>query len=494
MGATERIMALYAGLPRAYGIYKIEETEKRGKKKGKAQTLQRDVTQELWASHLAGEIQIGIVPIRDDATCMFGAIDIDDYKTDHVALEQKIDRLKLPLTVIKSKSGGAHLYLFLSAPADAVDVRERLCDWAASLGYSGVEIFPKQNRLMNASDTGNWINMPYSGGDASDRHAIHKGVAVGLDAFLSLSEKRKTTLVASPDTNESPPELLDEAPPCLVTITSGGAGEGGRNTTLFNLGIYCRKRWPDDWSERVKEMNSQFISPALDDAEVNQIINHLAKKEYAYTCKDKPLSGVCNKSQCLKRQYGIGPSDAQEYFGIDIQNVLRVEFDPPKYYADFNGKRITFAADELNSQTKFRELVINQANESFMPVPAPRWAQFIIQLCSKAEIAEAPQETRINAEMIGWLEDYCIEQIPARSWSDVIDGQVYEEHDKMYFLPRKWITHAQKEHRVRLTIAEAYQALVSIGLVSEQKSINNKRYKVWCVPRFERPEQQEDDI
>lgn len=481
-------MARYAGLPRAYGIYKIEEQEARGKRKGKAETLQRPVTAELWQQHLDGEIQLGIVPIRDDGSCVFGAIDIDDYKLDHKALEVKILKLKLPLVMIRSKSGGAHLTLFLQEPHPAGAVRERLADWAAALGYSGVEIFPKQDRLLSVGDTGNWINMPYCGGDDSDRCALVGGDRLTLDEFFALVKKRATKLSSAPTTEDEAPELLTEGPPCLITIAAQGAGEGGRNTTVFNFGVYCRKRWPDDWAERLKELNANFVQPPLDDSELVQIIAHISRKDYTYTCKDRPLAPLCKKAQCLKRKYGLGPEDAQEYFGIDLKNVLRVEFDEPVYYADFNGKRFSFQAPDLNSMTKFRELLIGAVNEAFMPVPAPRWAQFIMQICNKAEIAEPPPETRVNAEIVGWLEDYCVEQIPGQDWPDVIDGQVLEQEGRMYFLPRKWVAQMSKDHRQRLEISRAFQALSSIGVESTDQPINGKRYKVWSVPTFARPE------
>jgi hypothetical protein len=56
---------------------------------------------------------IGIVPIRDDATCVWGAIDIDlDKEPNLTVLAKQVHKLELPLIVCRSKSGGAHLYLF----------------------------------------------------------------------------------------------------------------------------------------------------------------------------------------------------------------------------------------------------------------------------------------------------------------------------------------------------------------------------------------------
>jgi hypothetical protein len=482
-------MARYAGLARAYGTYLIDSTSPSGKRKGAAQTLQRPVTLALWEQHLRGEAQIGIVPIRDDATCVFGVVDVDDYKLDHDALAAKIKKLKLPLVHIRSKSGGAHLTLFLKEPHPAAAVRERLADWAAALGHSGVEIFPKQDRLLSSGDTGNWINMPYSGGDASDRCALREGARLTVEEFLKVADRAATKLEEAPATDEDPPDLLEEGPPCLIALARDGIGEGGRNTTVFNMGVYCRKRWPDDWPERLRELNAQFVTPPLPDQELVQVIAHLERKEYTYTCKDKPLSPLCKKNLCLKRTHGIGPADAQEYFGIDLKNIVRVEYQEPTYYADFNGKRFSFQSEDVNSQTKFRELLIKQVNDAFMPIPNVRWAQFIIQLCNKAELIEAPPETRANAELFGWLEDYCTEQLPARELRDVLDGQVFEDRGagRMLFLPRKWLSHINREHRTRHQISDAYKALQPLGVMSESHEIGGRTYKLWSVATFARP-------
>jgi hypothetical protein len=488
MSNAKRFMTLFAGLPRAYGLYVIDSTSAKGKKQGSASTLQREVTEELWQQHLDGKIQIGIVPIRDDATCVFGAIDIDDYKLDHGALEKKINKNKLPLVMVRSKSGGAHLYLFSKKEIAAPELRETLSDYAAQLGYANVEIFPKQNRLASLDDTGNWINMPYCGGDNSDRHALIDSKALNISQFFEYAAKKMVDPKKLKRISDDTPEILSEAPPCLVTLSAQGLPEGTRNSSLFNFGVYVRKRWPDDWPERLREINQQFLSPALEEFELNQIVTHLERKEYSYTCKDKPLSGVCQKSLCIKRKYGIGPADAQEFFGIGIANITRLETQEPQYYADFNGKRISFTADMINNQRTFRGLLIKQVNEAFMPMPEQRWAQFIITVLNQAQIAEAPPETRQNAELFGWLEDYCVEQVPAREWVDVIDGQVLTNNGRMHFRPSKWVQSVFREHRVRPKLEEAYKALLPNGLESADIEINGKRYRVWSIPEFVRPE------
>ena len=126
-----------------------------------------------WRQHLAGDDGLGVVPIRDDGTVSFGAIDIDDYSIDHSALVGTVEEAGLPLVVCRTKSGGAHLYLFLCQPTAAVMVKDKLTEWSRAVGHEGAEVFPKQVSL-EPGDHGNGINLPYFGGENSRRYALRK--------------------------------------------------------------------------------------------------------------------------------------------------------------------------------------------------------------------------------------------------------------------------------------------------------------------------------
>lgn len=73
--------------------------------------------------HLEGKKGVGSIPIDENNQCLFGALDIDEYDLDLVKLFKKIKQLKLPLTVCRSKSGGAHLYIFLKEKVSATELR-----------------------------------------------------------------------------------------------------------------------------------------------------------------------------------------------------------------------------------------------------------------------------------------------------------------------------------------------------------------------------------
>ena len=73
--------------------------------------VKQPLTKELIQEHLDGKKGIGSIPINKDNNCYFGVLDIDTYPIDHVEIRKKCEKLKLPLVVCRSKSGGAHFCL-----------------------------------------------------------------------------------------------------------------------------------------------------------------------------------------------------------------------------------------------------------------------------------------------------------------------------------------------------------------------------------------------
>ena len=89
-----------------------------------------------------------------------GCIDIDEYDLDHLSLIKSIRDLKLPVIVCRSKSGGAHVFLFTKENIPASLMQSKLKQMALVLGYEGSEIFPKQTEiLVERGDTGNFFKL-----------------------------------------------------------------------------------------------------------------------------------------------------------------------------------------------------------------------------------------------------------------------------------------------------------------------------------------------
>ena len=145
--SVESFKDIFKGLDRARGVTYVDKTGEDGQKiKGKSFVTREKVTDDLWVKHLKGiEPSLGIIPINDDNKCKWGCVDIDSYAGfDHVKLIQKIKQINLPLIVCRSKSGGAHVFLFTTEPVEAERRRDKLKEIKKALGYGGSEVFTKQ--------------------------------------------------------------------------------------------------------------------------------------------------------------------------------------------------------------------------------------------------------------------------------------------------------------------------------------------------------------
>ena len=171
MDLSKRFFKLFSGNDRAHGTFNVQNNRATdGKKTGQARVLREPPTTDLWEKHLAGESGLGIIPIKDNNCCHWGAIDIDTYNLDHSNLIKQVEKHNLPGVVCRSKSGGAHLYFFFTQELAAADLQPKLMSIAALLGYAGSEVFPKQQQiLVDRGDTGNFLNMPYFGGKMNAR-------------------------------------------------------------------------------------------------------------------------------------------------------------------------------------------------------------------------------------------------------------------------------------------------------------------------------------
>jgi len=180
---------IFEGLKIAYGQYQKGERSENGKQKGKAFIVRKNVSDDLWENHIKGEgPALGIIPINENNNCKWGCIDIDEYNFDHIGLLKNIRRFKFPLIVCRSKSGGAHVFLFTKEFISASLMQSRLKKIAKVLGYEGSEIFPKQTEiLVDRGDTGNFLNLPYYNEMKGLRYAINdNGSGCSLEEFYKL--------------------------------------------------------------------------------------------------------------------------------------------------------------------------------------------------------------------------------------------------------------------------------------------------------------------
>jgi hypothetical protein len=291
-----QFQALFLAYSKAHGIFEITETNaETGKKKGRAQTINSQAPTSVWMKHFKGQgIGLGLIPLLDDGKSVkWAAMDIDVNDIDHASLEKKVEDLGLPLIVCRSKSGGAHCYLFLQKPCPARDVVDALTNWSAALGYPGVEIFPKQTKRELDPQTGNprpgnWINLPYFGAENTERYCVSRGGRLSLPEFIRLAEGSRADqsalnirhITALFQGNAQSPKSLE-----------------GRNGYLYSKGCSLRLRGAEEEEIRsfLIDLNQKatskdhpnFSDGPLQATEVEQIVTSVLKYAVAEPLQDE---------------------------------------------------------------------------------------------------------------------------------------------------------------------------------------------------------------
>ena len=484
--SVPHLLRIFDGYTKAHGVYQIEESYADGEKvKGKAFTVKADVTGQLWEDHLSGKQGLGIIPINENNQVKFGAIDIDDYAGfDHAKLCKQVSQANLPLIVCRTKSGGAHLYLFMKDWTSAKLVQSCLQEIAAYLGYGGCEIFPKQTEVLTErGDLGQWINMPYFHEERTMRYAVKEtGDAMSLGEFFDLIDEKKTTIEFLKTLKLEQSDTLPEGPPCLQLLAKQGFPKGTRNNGLMNLAVYCKKRWPDDWKTQLERLNNEYMDPPLPSTEVLGIVKSVDKKDYKYTCSQEPIKSFCNSSKCRGRKFGVGGGYGMPKMGT----LTKLDTSPPIWFLDVEeGGRMELATEDLQSPNRFQKCCMDVLN--MMPKIATRddWQEIVSGLLENLNVIEVPRESSPEGQLIEFLESFCTGRVQGKEFSDMLVGKPFLHDGKHYFRLRDFKAFLDrnkffdcKTNKITATIRDA-------GGTHHFMNLKGKGVNCWSIPRFD---------
>ena len=494
MSSADKFASIFNGLQLAYGTFKIDKKQLNGKSTGRAAIVREPRTKELWEGHLSGKGRaVGIIPINEDNRCVWGCIDVDQYPLDHKALIDKIRKLKLPLVICRSKSGGAHCFLFTTEWIDAKDMQFTLQQISAALGYGGSEIFPKQIKLhLDRDDVGNFLNLPYYNSEDGLRYAIKDdGTSATLDEFIELYEQYKQTpeqVTKLQIGGEAEQHQLTDGPPCLQILAKNKISEGGRNNGLFNLGVYLRKAYPDSWESEILKYNMEYLDPPLPLNEVNIVAKQLEKKDYVYKCSDAPINAHCNKTLCLTRKHGVGAAVQ----GAVIANLRKYNSTPPVWFVDVNGEPLEMDTDALLNQATFQRSCMEQLN--FMPRSVSKiiWENRIGGLMqemkdNESAIIEVAQDASITGQFYDHLEEFCRHMQQAQDKEEILLKRPWtdEEEQKTYFRLKDFDAFLKRNKFFEYKSHKIAQRLRDMGGESVLLKIKGRPIRVWQIPSFD---------
>lgn len=487
---ARRFAALFAGLDRAKGRYMAIHDPTRpqapgDKSKGRATTLSEPVTQADYTQHVEGLCGLGIVPVRDDGTCVFGAVDIDQYTgLDHKELVAILATHKIPAYVCKSKSGGAHVYVFIEEPGvKAPPLIEFLKSIRTRLGVDyrkAREIFPKQK--AQSGGIGNWINLPYFG---EARQCVGlDGAPVALHDFLAQVTPLKPTEVASEKIGEG--VVVSELPPCLEHLMKNGIPAGMRNEAMFNYAVFAAKRYQDDRDKGLKMLkviNEQTCQPPIAHKELVTIADSVARHEYNYRCEQSPIVDCCNKTLCATRPYGphasIRPSDIPEILKIELHG--HADGETQFYVTLAVAPTRPVKMEQIFDYRLFRKVVMAVLHEALPNITQKRWDNYLVARWGSINETVRVESTRSKQGLLLEALDSWIKQQGHPDPMQFALGFPYFEGGMVYINLHRFAVHARPI--TKYDHSQVAGIIEDCGWTKIDKTIGDTRYEgLWCHP------------
>lgn len=519
LSIAERMFRLFEGFDGAHGTFSTPEREEKptGWKwaiRSSARTIRSPVTIELWEKHLKGEYPLGVMPLRADGQVGWGAIDVDLYDLDLTEVVKRIEDQKLKLIPVKSKSGGIHLFIFLEEFQPSRILQDVLRHTAARLGFGTSEVFPKQSTILaERGDLPSWIAAPYGttfGGKLSEQAAIRRtGAELTVEEFLKLAEASLVTTDELKEMGEAlpsrkggqshkdkdgdkpsaagkgvalPAESRDspfiDGPPCIQHLTTIGVVPGGQNNFLLQMGIYYKKKFPEEWKTKLEEANYRYLTPPGTMEGLLSVIRSLERKDYLYKCKDVPCVNYCNSSVCRTRRFGIGADGDYPTLG----GIAVLDGDPPLWFVDVQDIRIELSTDELQKYPLFHAKCMEKIHKTFRAMKQDAWLSALGEAMASITVIEVPEDISKRGHFMEILNEFLTNRQRGEKRDDLFSGKPIEEDGKHYFRIRDLLGALDRGGLRGLTRAHVVQRIKDIGGGHQGFHIRDKYINVWFVP------------
>ena len=496
----KRFRKLFSGNDRSFGQFYPSTKESVG---GEMKTKEGSATDDDFKNHLEGKIGIGIVPVTDEGKSVFGVIDIDAHKDDEsidlIKLEERVRVYDLPLVICRSKSGGAHCYIFTMRPLKSALIRKSLSKWATLLGYNGSEIFPKQSELPAESDgsdrmLGNWINLPMFGalsGD-TDRYAIINGKIADIDKFLDYAESKRCT--AAQITEKMDIDHAD-APPCIQRMIAEGIEPGYRNQGMYNIAVYLKQAKPMTWMDEARALNQHVFKLPLSSEEVTKTLKSIARKDYRYKCQEEPCRSKCRSEICITRKFGITPREQAELSGAvmpKFANLRKVDTQPPLWLLDVDSQTVQLSTEDLLNYKTVRKKIVESLMVIPPPIQVPVWEGIIRGLIKEAEVLEAPEDASSLGQLHNKLNEFLLKADLKADPDDQTSRQklslgipvvqIFADIKVVMFKGQGFIDFLKKTRGDEIKGPALWLALKQLGVSHTKIRIDGAPKPIWYVP------------
>lgn len=530
---VENFIKIFEGYNLAHGTFTRDKSKLPGKAEGKSLVYREELTKSMWENHLNGiEPSLGIMPVNENSEAQWGCIDVDDFNLDYEGILQNIRKLNLPLIMVRSKSGCAHIFLFIKKFIPAEEIKFVMNVFAAQLGIADKmdRIYPMQTEFLQGG-TGSWLNMPYFNLDEGGRYAYKDDMeSASIEEFFEMyntyvQEDLDKYLQAEPQQKLKPKEKKIKKPcelPCIKNCKAANNGKipkGSRNEFLFHQGVYYNKAHEDISKAEgiiktpealLREFNSNSMVEPLDEKEILIVSQSLKKNEYKYKCKVPQIKKYCDVSKCKTNPAGITPDEAKEL--ITAHDILGSIHEygsvPPKFFMYVQVKktsdtlkpvRVEFTGSELKNKMLFMKKLHDWGH--FPPKVLDQmkpndFADFIDGLLERRGFEVASEEANIDFDFKVLMRDFLEKTTVSLDKADMLDGACFYDRKKlvMHFKLNKLQQYLQAARQPMHSRELTFKIIKILSGKKNNGKVKDRLGQEQSCPTWEYPEDRENFV
>ena len=312
--------SLFSGLSNVYGTY--------DPKSGRSKQIKATVTDKVIFTHLTGRNPYGVYLLKKDRTCAIVADFDSENRLPPIEFVSLAKHYGIKAYIERSKSKGYHVWIFFENDGVlAYKARLVVHHILEEIGYPSTEVFPKQDRLDESAQFGNFINAPLFGA------LVPKGKTVFVDPhtfesyanqweFLgSVKKNSESVLDDIIELRDLPRELMNHLkrptfeknstnsyglPACAQKMLNNGVKQYQR-VSCFRLSVHLKRLGlPYDLAVTALKVWAQKNQPKggkqiITELEIIEQASYAFKKEYrGYGCSSIAVAPFCDQNCPVK--------------------------------------------------------------------------------------------------------------------------------------------------------------------------------------------------
>jgi hypothetical protein len=279
-------------------------------------------------------------------------------------------------------------------------------------------------------------------------------------------------------------------------MIADGVDEGSRNDAAYNLTIYMKRKFPEDYRDRMYDLNGQIFAVPLPFVEIKKVVQSASRRDYRYRCSSEPCKSLCDRKVCLTKKFGITQEQSDEIdaeFQIPaLTDLVKYNTNPVRWEMTCEGTRLVMSTEELFEWRIVRLRLAERLLRVVPPLKNDKWQKLLTALMATCRVEDAPEDASVDGLIKGQLTDFLRKCDLQSAGDDTADRkalyrglpvvQVDENGTRhVYFRGQDFVQHLKRAKTEELKGVNLWFTLKQIGVKHGRFRVEDKTPSVWFV-------------